>query len=1207
MSRTAPRRSAPAAGSPISTAAALFSVLLTALAPFAAPAPPAHAQAAAAVQPAGTRAAAGAAAPAGEKRVLTIDEYALWRSIRSAGLSEDGKWLVFGYAQREVDDTLVVRRLADGKEYRIGRASSPQLSDDGRWVAYQLAPSVAEIERLEKARQPVLRQAELMSLETGEKRAWDDIASFAFAKRSKTFVAKKRKADREAKHNGTDLIVRHLERGYEELLGSVEDFAFNKTGTHLAYTVDARDKDGNGVYLLDLASNARRALENGDAVFARLTWDEHGRALAALKSTEKKGYMQKENVLLAFPDAAAASAAGKAATRVAFDAAKTDAFPKDFVISEKATLEWSPDLSRVFVGIKEQTPDPTKRWEACSAAAKPVVADASSAQTGPTGGDADGTDDPPAQAAVADSVIATTQGGAAGQTGGGAASGAQTGGAAGAQTGGAASGAQTGGAAGAQAGGAAAGAQSGGAAARPRPRNPADSGPRTLTGANGISIVQVQPAEDRDCTADEPADVDIWHVADERLQSVQMVRASRDRDRTYRSVVHLDGTFVRLADERIENVDLTRDGRWAIGGDDKPYVSDWQPSYNDYFRIDVRTGERTTVLTQQLRTLGFSPDSKLWLYWKDGHIWTYRLDDDAHVNLTANAPISFVDDEFDRYGEKPPYGVAGWTADRKAVILEAKYDLWLQPLDGGKPTNLTQGAGAKDEIRFQYVRLDSEERFIDLKKPVLLTAYGQWTKKAGFYRLDNGKLTPLVYDDAQFGRPTRAKNADVYLFTRERFESFPDYYVVGGDAVVAELAESAPDARAARADQNGAKAAAGGSAGATAANDDTASGNAGAADATTAAGDGAGASGSAAAHDSGAPPESDSATAAAATFVIATNGTVHRRIAFDAPVRVTDANPHQADFDWGKRILFDFTNDDGVRLQGTLIVPDGYQPGQRLPMLVNFYEKNSQNLHSYEAPGYRSSPNFSGYVSNGYLVMQPDVHFRTGRSHSDMLECVEAAVRKVIEMGYADPARVALHGHSYSGQGSAFISTRSKMFAAVVAGAAATDLVSDFNQLWKSNGTNQHGYDTYGQGRFATNPFDDLELYMDQSAVFNARTMDTPLLLLHGTDDGSVEWLQAVEFYNALRFNDKPVILLSYPGEAHGLRKYENQKDFQIRTRQFLDHHLKGAPAPEWMSEGRPFLEKQRMLDSRKTGGGSGSGGASGSGGGGGGGGGSGG
>jgi dipeptidyl aminopeptidase/acylaminoacyl peptidase len=193
-----------------------------------------------------------------------------------------------------------------------------------------------------------------------------------------------------------------------------------------------------------------------------------------------------------------------------------------------------------------------------------------------------------------------------------------------------------------------------------------------------------------------------------------------------------------------------------------------------------------------------------------------------------------------------------------------------------------------------------------------------------------------------------------------------------------------------------------------------------------------------------------------------------------------------------------------------------------------------------------------------------------------MLDCVEAAVKKVIELGYADPKRVGLHGHSFSGQGSALIAGRSKMFAAIVAGAAATDLMSDFNQLWKSSGTNQHRYDYYGQGRFGTNPYDDLELYLNESAVYHARTMDTPLLILHGTADGSVEWLQAVEFYNALRFNGKNVILVSYPGQGHHASKLENKIDFQIRMEQFYDHYLKDKPAPDWMVNGVAFLKKKK-------------------------------
>ena len=70
------------------------------------------------------------------------------------------------------------------------------------------------------------------------------------------------------------------------------------------------------------------------------------------------------------------------------------------------------------------------------------------------------------------------------------------------------------------------------------------------------------------------------------------------------------------------------------------------------------------------------------------------------------------------------------------------------------------------------------------------------------------------------------------------------------------------------------------------------------------------------------------------------------------PQRLTNANPQQAEFRWGHRILFDYKDKDGHKLQGTLAIPTTIRPGQKLPMLVDFYEKNSQNLNQYEAPRY---------------------------------------------------------------------------------------------------------------------------------------------------------------------------------------------------------------------------------------------------------------
>jgi dipeptidyl aminopeptidase/acylaminoacyl peptidase len=457
------------------------------------------------------------------------------------------------------------------------------------------------------------------------------------------------------------------------------------------------------------------------------------------------------------------------------------------------------------------------------------------------------------------------------------------------------------------------------------------------------------------------------------------------------------------------------------------------------------------------------------------------------------------------------------------VILYHRYDIWSQPLDGSVATNLTRGVGDEGEIRLRLVNLDEDARVsfpsggftteVDLTEPQMLSAFGQWTKKSGFFELPPGdEPRPLVWDAKRFSAPRKAKKAERYLYTVQSFTQFPDYWVA--EQALGSDGSGTPNP-----------------------GEDDAGGNGGR---------GAGAGG------------------------------------FAAPTRITDANPFQNEYKWGHRILFEYTNNDGVRLQGTLAIPDDYVEGEKRPMIVRFYEKYSQDLHLYPMPMYRHSPNFAGYVSAGYLIMQPDVHFRGGTSHSDMLECVEAATRKVIEMGYADPDAIGLSGHSYSGGGSSFIAGTSDMFAAVASGAAPINLTSEFNQLFLGSGQNNHSYDIHGQGRYGTNPYDDPGLYRQESPITYAPQMNTPLLYLHGEEDMTVGYVQGMEWYNALRFNKKPIIFLSYPGEGHGLRKYENQLDFQRRLREFFNHYLRDMEPPRWMLEGVTYLEKERNLKRRK-------------------------
>jgi dipeptidyl aminopeptidase/acylaminoacyl peptidase len=83
-----------------------------------------------------------------------------------------------------------------------------------------------------------------------------------------------------------------------------------------------------------------------------------------------------------------------------------------------------------------------------------------------------------------------------------------------------------------------------------------------------------------------------------------------------------------------------------------------------------------------------------------------------------------------------------------------------------------------------------------------------------------------------------------------------------------------------------------------------------------------------------------------------------------------------------------------------------------------------------------------------------------------------------------------------------------------------------------------------------------------------------PFLIMHGTSDPTVGFINGLAFYNALRYNNKQAVLLAYPDEGHGLRGLANRKDLTIRFFEFFDHFLKGAPAPKWWTDGVPYLKK---------------------------------
>jgi len=180
------------------------------------------------------------------------------------------------------------------------------------------------------------------------------------------------------------------------------------------------------------------------------------------------------------------------------------------------------------------------------------------------------------------------------------------------------------------------------------------------------------------------------------------------------------------------------------------------------------------------------------------------------------------------------------------------------------------------------------------------------------------------------------------------------------------------------------------------------------------------------------------------------------------------------------------------------------------------------------------------------------------------------------DLGYADPDMIGLQGHSWGGYQSSFILTQTEMFKCVVTGAPPTDLESFYNNIYGNTGTNHNGIMEIGQVRMGrgVTPWTHREIYQRENPMYHAQNIKVPFMILHGTADGAVDWTQGLEFYNAARRLGKEVIFLSYPGEPHHLRREANQKDFQIRMKQYFDHYLMDMEAPDWMKEGIPHLDK---------------------------------
>ena len=298
--------------------------------------------------------------------------------------------------------------------------------------------------------------------------------------------------------------------------------------------------------------------------------------------------------------------------------------------------------------------------------------------------------------------------------------------------------------------------------------------------------------------------------------------------------------------------------------------------------------------------------------------------------------------------------------------------------------------------------------------------------------------------------------------------------------------------------------------------------------------------------------------------------------------QVTNTNPFQADYAWGRTQLIDYENEWGRRLQGSLTYPANYVEGEQYPMIVYHYELLSRGLHRYVIPDETNYYNVQAWSHEGYFVLQPDIVYRDRRPGQSNVETLRPAVAAAVETGMIDSERVGLIGHSWGGYQTTFFVTQDDLFASAVAGAPLTNLMSMYLSFyWNSGGTDARIFEI-SQGRMQEPWWEDWDSYYNNSPVHHIQNLNTPLLMMFGSEDGAVEFNQGVEFYNAARRAGKNMVMLVYEGENHGLREEPNQKDYRNRIMQWFAHYLKGEPAPDWITKGLSYIEQQDGLKKKK-------------------------
>ncbi|HSV14723.1 MAG TPA: hypothetical protein VLI90_10710, partial [Tepidisphaeraceae bacterium] len=342
------------------------------------------------------------------KRPLNHSDYDSWRSISGERLSRDGKFLIYGVFPQEGDGEIIIRNLVTGKEQREPGGMRPapvqptpgeegpatpargailEFSADSKAAVFSTFPSKAESDKAKKDKKPAPKDAMvIVDLASGKATRIERVKRFAMPDKASGLLVYLKEgpdsttggtsptpatagpgdqqggrggrgggaagAGRGARAEfGSDLVVRTLADGTERMIPDVVEFTLTEDGKHVVYAVSARDAAKNGVFSVKpTATDAPVALLEGKGKYLKLTWDENQTQVVFLSDRDDTAAKQPKWKLYRWDR--------QANTASVLADADTPGFRKEFIISDKGTISFSKDGTRVFFACAPPPPAP---------------------------------------------------------------------------------------------------------------------------------------------------------------------------------------------------------------------------------------------------------------------------------------------------------------------------------------------------------------------------------------------------------------------------------------------------------------------------------------------------------------------------------------------------------------------------------------------------------------------------------------------------------------------------------------------------------------------------------------------------------------------------------------------------------------------------------------------------------------------------------